>query len=44
MALHLRRMIPHLIEDAPVSAFFLGPLFTLGVGVEEQIVEDCALA
>lgn len=44
MALHRLGMISHLIEDAPVSAFFLDPLFSLGVGVEEQIVEDCALA
>lgn len=44
MALHRLGMISHLIEDAPVFAFFLDPLFTLGVGIEEQIVEDCALA
>ena len=44
IALHLLGMVPHLIEEAPVSGFFLDSLFSLGVGVEEQIVEDCALA
>ena len=44
MAFDLMGMISHLIEDTPVPAFFLDSLFPLGVGIKEQVVEDCALA
>lgn len=44
MAFDLMGMISHLIKDTPVPAFFLDSLFPLGVGIKEQVVEDCALA